>query len=142
MAKGKLKRRKSGTQFQPGNQMSPLCRKPQTYQQSSSSCEDEPRPSTSASTVIQEAPMVQERRHSCRLQQNLETEEIHHGNRIIDLDMLISNINQMFTDHRAKSPKCKQLRLSLHKDYKQGMAVTQPFKCVSCEFVSDKHEMT
>ena len=140
MAKGKFKKRASGTQFKPGNRMSPRCRKSPTYQQSS--CDDpQPSASSSSATDIEATPLVKDRRRSARLQSNLQTDETHHGNRIIDLNILISKMNQVYSEHQTHAPKCKKLHLSLHKDYKAGLAVALQFTCLSCQFVSSRLNM-
>ena len=117
MAKGKNKRRASGAQFKPGNRMSPRCRISQTYHQSS--CDDpEPSTSSSSATDIKPAPLIKDMRQSSRLQRNLQTEETHLGNRIIDLDILISKINHVYTEYQNHTSKCKKFHLCLNKDFK------------------------
>ena len=110
----------------------------QTYESSV----EEPQPSSSsATTEIQSATVVDNRRSPLRQQHNLQADGTHHGNRIIDLDLLISNMNQVYFEHQTHAEKCKNLNLSLHKDYKEGLAVGLQFTCVTCQFVSSRLNM-
>ena len=100
MVKGKFKRRVAG--FKSGNKMSPKKRK------MLQTCSvEEHQPSSSSTTKdTQSAALENDRRQSLRQPHNLPTDTTHLGNFIIDLDLLISKMNQVYFEHQNYA-KCK-----------------------------------
>jgi hypothetical protein len=102
MAKGKLKRRLAGTQFKPQEEGIKVYTNPELFA-------DEPQPGQSNSSITTHPPdqdnsSSSNNRRVLRPRKHLEKRHAH-GNRIMDLNMVIQMINGVASHH---SEQCKK----------------------------------
>ena len=124
MVKGKIRRRQAGSQFQPGNKFSPSYRV--------APGEETARPCHNVhSDDDYHGPELRPRPS---LQKTDECEPL--GNRVVNLDKMITIMNDVYRQHSASD--CGLLNISLCKEHKVGLGSQLQFKCTSCGFITSK----
>lgn len=129
MPQGKYKRRQAGGQFKKGNKkqlQSNLSRSVTATESASNSGSNQNNVNTGTT------------RRGLRHRKDLESknDEQSLGNRIINLNLLISMMNSVYAQHSDR--ECKNFRISLKKEVKKGLGSRLQFHCISCDFVSTK----
>jgi hypothetical protein len=130
MAKGKLKRRAAGSLYEQGKASVPTRKR---------RVEDDNQPGTSSAindqteqiSVVKQKPVL---RSETRKLQTKNHEFL--GNRIIDLSLLSTIMNEVLPCHQNFPDHCENINLVLPSERKVGLGSDHQFACQSCCFVS------
>lgn len=134
MAKGKLKRRASGSMFQLNHKKLQAYRKADEDRVQSGS-------SSAATSNTSDQSAIEDKRPSLRANQDLKQEGNcgEMGNRIMDLNLLIAMMNGISAKHSLFSEKCRSLNVCLIGEQKLGLGSKLQFKCNNCQFTTERY---
>ena len=144
MSKGKYRRRAKGHLFTKEKNSRPKPRQvadTEENQPPSPVAVEEKQPGPSCSSDIQPhpptnvkpRPNLRPRRKGKKVKKNL-------GNRVVNLDLIISMFNSMYRDHQSSAAHCNAIEVKLLKERKVGLGSDLTFACRRCNFVSETYQ--